>query len=136
MTLYPAIERETFVLAKLEMARRAMAEAQSLPEVKQIRDMAEALRQYVKQPSDSLDIQNQAAEIKLRAERRAGELLAASTMHGGDRKSSAYDRHLKLRDIGIEHHQSQRWQQIAALPEPTFETYIADALHADISTQV
>jgi hypothetical protein len=64
--------------------------------------------------------------LKLRAERRVGALLAETEMHGGERKSSAHNRHLKLQDIGIDHHQSSRWQQIATLPETTFEAYITE----------
>jgi hypothetical protein len=52
-------------------------QAKTLDDVLQIRDQAEALRVYVKAASDSLEAANAAAEIKLRAERKAGEMLAA-----------------------------------------------------------
>ena len=51
--------------------------ASKVDEVKDIRDKAEALRQYARQAGESLESKNAIAEIKLRAERRAGELLGA-----------------------------------------------------------
>lgn len=56
-------------LAKLSKARKLLAECQTLDDAKSIRDQAEAVRVYCKQQADSLDAQNYAAEIKLRAER-------------------------------------------------------------------
>jgi hypothetical protein len=64
-------------------AREPLAQAKSLDEVKSIRDKAEALRVYIKQAGESLAMQNWGAEIKLRAERRAGELLGAMDRHKG-----------------------------------------------------
>lgn len=57
-------------------------------------------------------MQNHAAEIKIRAERRAGEMLSVNPdIHpGGDRKSSLHDERMKLSDLGISETQSHRWQ--------------------------
>lgn len=54
--------------------------------MKLIRDKAEALRQYIRQQKGSLEMQNQCAEIKLRAERRAGEMLAQDIPHESGRR--------------------------------------------------
>ena len=54
--------------------RAALEKARTVDEVKDIRNRAEALRVYLKQAAD-VDMQNWAAEIRIRAERRAGELL-------------------------------------------------------------
>ena len=54
-----------------------------------------------------------AAEIKIRAERRAGELLADTDEfgeHGGDRKSSA---RVSLENLSITRKQSSQWQVMA-----------------------
>lgn len=59
-------------LTRYEAAKQALMEARSIDEVKDVRDKAEALRLYMKQAGESLEMQNAVAEIKLRAERRAG----------------------------------------------------------------
>jgi hypothetical protein len=57
-------------LAALGQASRMLVEAKSLEEIKSIRDKAEAARAYVKAAKLGLEVQNRAAEVKLRAERR------------------------------------------------------------------
>lgn len=129
----------TTALIKFEAAKRALAEARTIDEVKQIRDKAEALRLYVKQQGDSLEMQNDIAEIKLRAERRAGELLAemekakgnAGTMAGRDSSGGFILKPPEgdaptLADLGISKSQSHRWQIEASLPEEIFEQYVAE----------
>ena len=62
---------------RLETARRLLAEVRSVDDARAIRDVAEAARIYARQARLGLEAQNDAAEIKLRAERKLGELLAA-----------------------------------------------------------
>lgn len=74
---------------------------------------------------------NDAAELKLRAERRAGEMLATMEKNKGGRPPETEDivsavSAPRLADIGIEQKQSQRWQKIASLPEQEFEQHICD----------
>lgn len=59
-------------LMHFNKARQELELAKEIDEVKDIRDKAEALRVYIKQAGHSLDMQNQCAEIKIRAERKAG----------------------------------------------------------------
>jgi hypothetical protein len=117
-------------LALLDQAGQALAEAQSFDQIKDIRDKAEAVRKYAQSASLGLDIQNRAAEVKLRAERQAGKLLAQMTLRGGDRRSKNHHERLKLDDIGISRNQSTRWQIQARVPEKVFREHIRETCQA------
>ncbi len=122
------IEQETSIetksLALLSQAHHAIAEARSLDELKGIRDKAEAARKYAQAAGLGLEIQNYAAEVKLRAERRAGSLLAKLKLHGGDRRDETSNDRLTLEDVGVTKDQSSRWQLTAAVPEKEFDRYV------------
>jgi hypothetical protein len=124
--------RNGSALVYFEEARTALARATRVEEVKGVRDKAEALRHYFRQAGESLVMQNQCAEIKIRAERRAGELLAERPTHVGGRpaENPSHDARgfasSKLADLGINYSQSSRWQTLANLPEETVERYIAE----------
>lgn len=78
------------IAAHVEAMRRAYGEiesARTIDEVKDIRDRAEAMRQYAKAAGYSRDITNMCAEIKIRAERKAGTLLAEMPKHPAGRPS-------------------------------------------------
>ena len=84
----------------------------------------------VRQQGESLTMQNQCAEIKLRAERRGGGLLKDREKHPGGRPAQnlSDDRTglPTLPDLGITRNQSSSWQKIAAMPERDFERHIAE----------
>jgi len=119
-------------LIKWDRARTAIAEAKKIDEVKEIRDKMEALRAYAKQTRESLEVQNDIAEIKIRAERRMGEMIKETDLNEGGRpeKNPLDDqsgfRKPKLSDLGISHFQSHSCQRIADVPEDKFEQHIAE----------
>jgi hypothetical protein len=116
----------TFALVRYDAARKALAAAHRVDEVKHIHDKATALLAYAKQAGD-FELQNKAAEIRLFAERRAGELL--SDMHAtGQRQAKERGRPTKvsspttLPKLGITRDQSSKWQRMAKLiDDATFE---------------
>jgi hypothetical protein len=117
------------VLSRFEAAKRALAEARGIDEVKQVRDQAEALRLYIRQRGDSLEMQNAVAEIKLRAERRAGELLASMEKNKGARGMGVPSHDATaptLGELGISRSQSSRWQREAGVEPDDFERFLEE----------
>lgn len=113
-------------LAALRNAHTMLERASSLDEVKELRDQAEALRTYCEAAGMGLVMQNECAELKLRAERKAGEMLAALP-----KKANQHVAGDTLSQAGIARHQSSRWQRIASLPEGEFDAYIAETVTAN-----
>jgi hypothetical protein len=114
-------------LALLDRVSRLLDEATSFEAIKSLRDRAEAVRKLAKMGNCCLEVLNRAAELKLRAERKAGEILRSLKLRGGDRRSKGHRVHLKLDDLGISRQESKRWQCIASLPEEVFRQYIRTA---------
>lgn len=116
-------------LAKVSEARRALASAQTLEDVLGIRDQAKALEACLKIVGESLEAANDAAEVKLRAERKAGEMLAGMGDARGRNQHTKQDTDIvsgsSLKEIGVSEQQSSRWQREAAVDEETFEGYLA-----------
>jgi hypothetical protein len=81
----------------------------------------------------SLEDQNKATTVKIRAERRLGNELSAlqKAKGGGDRRSD-HRSHVAtgglptLADLGIKKAQSARWQAVASVPEDDFERYVVE----------
>ncbi len=120
-------------LVKYDAACRAIAEARSVDELKPIRNSAAALRAYARQAKNR-DLEIDAMEIRVRAERRVGELMAKQAdsgglKRGGDRKSKVAIGPLKpitLDEVGIDKHLAHRARELVRLDEQTFEHELRD----------
>jgi hypothetical protein len=137
------IESREALYVELATARKALAEAETLPEIKTLIDKADVLRHAAKRAKLSLEAQNDWAEYKLDAERTAGQMIKAMEPKRGPRpdnssstsrnNSSSTSRNSappRLSDLGISHNQSSTWQQLADLPDEEFDAYKAEARSA------
>lgn len=117
-------------LIKFDAAIHAIEIAKSIDEVKAIRDKAKACEVYAKQIGISLEGQNSLAEIRLRAERKAGAMLKEMDRYRNiDNlpnipKSHDVTSGPTLKDMEITPMQSSRWQQEARIDDEVFEDYI------------
>lgn len=128
-------------LAIYERMCSAIAECVRVDEAKDIRDKALALEAYYRQ-ARNLDAEREAANIRLRAERRVGELLkdlARLQGHRSDLETSPSDREKfvplseqarckgpspysqALSDQGISTQAASRYQTLANIPKADFE---------------
>lgn len=128
-------------LVLLSKAEKAIAEAKTLDEVKDIVDRAAAVKAYAKKAQLGQKIVVEAAAIKLRAERRLGEMMQSINLANsapGNQYTGPLATHtlgvsppIFLRDLGITKSDSARSQKIAKLPRETFERYIAENVDAN-----
>jgi len=116
-------------MSRYDTASRALAEAKDLTEVKDIADRATALKEYARRAKDR-DLEVNAAELRIRAERRLGEMLAASPRHppGPTPKIGAAEEPIspKLKELGIDKKLSARAQKLAVFDESAFGERLSD----------
>lgn len=115
-----------------ETARAALADARSVDEVKDIHDKAAAMTAYARMANDT-QLQADASELRLRAERRLGVMIGAEKATGRLRTGPAaigQDRgpiaRVKLADVGIDKNLSARSQKVAGIGEQAFEAVVAN----------
>ena len=118
-------------LTKYDAARYALSVAVEVDEVKDIRDKAEAMAAYARQAKDT-ELVQWATEIKVRAERRAGQMLAEMPKAKGGNPNLPTSNTMvpvekTLSDIGITKNESSRWQKLAAVTDTQFEEAVASA---------
>lgn len=117
-------------LIRYEAMCSAIAAAAAVDEVKDIRDKAVAFAHYARQ-ARNLEAERKCVEIRIRAERRAGELLKQMEKakgSSGNQHTGPLDRHegpKTLSDLGVSYDQSASWQRLANVPEEIFETALS-----------
>lgn len=111
-------------LVKYNAARTALAEAHAIDEVKDIRNKAEAMAAYARQAKDT-DMISWVTEIKVRAERRAGQMLAE--MNIPKHRPAEVSKAPTLPEMGISRDQSSRWQKLASVSDEKFEQAVSAA---------
>lgn len=121
-------ERQAALVAQ---AREWLAEARDIPHIEHLRAQAATLETYAKTVKASAEAITAATEIRLRAERRIGELLREEPKHAGGRPAETGQRLRpvspepeRLADKGLTKTESSSYQRLAAVPAEQFEEAI------------
>jgi len=132
----PATAEVDGVLARLTKCCALLAECRTAEDAKKVSALADAAQVYAQRVGASREVVNQAAEYKLRAERRLGEILAATEKAKAGRPKIGSDGEPisrsapTLADAGISKKLGSRAQKLAAVPPEVFEAKIAEAKEA------
>lgn len=120
-------------LANYDNMIKSIATTYSMDEVKEIHDKVRAAEIYAQQ-AKNIEAERLCCEIRLRAERRAGQLLSIiekAKASPGNQYTGKMDRACDttgpktLADMGISKEQSHSWQRLAAVPEEDFEAALS-----------
>ena len=142
-------------LALISDARRALAEAATLPDIRRVMEAAsvaaDAGRRAAKLARardlaadvvrDAEAAANDAAAVRIEAQAKAGELLKQMAERGeraraGDADGRRQRPSPTLGDLGVTKSESSRWQHVAAVPADTRQQYVEETKAAgeEIST--
>lgn len=133
-------------LVRYDAMIHAITECHRVDEVKDLRDKAMALEMYARQAKNK-DAERKASDVRLRAERRTGELLKELARdQGGDRRSEARsmsnDATLKspyaaaLDSAGLTRQTAHRYQALADVPKPVFDEALRDPERKPTTTRI
>jgi hypothetical protein len=122
---------DTGSLIVFEHARRAIADAETVEQVNKILALATGLAAAARQATDR-EMEAEAAVLKLEAERKLGQLMAAQkeaigfNKGGGDQRSEHRDSKKPggpptLAEAGIDKNLADKARKAAAMPETAFE---------------
>jgi protein gp37 len=129
-----------FALTRYDAACRAVAEAKTVDEVKNIRDTAIAMKAYARQAKNR-EMESDAVGIRMRAERRVGQLMNGQkktvglATGGGGRDSTGVrktpvDAKPTLAEAGIDKNLAKNARKLARLDAKTFEQVVSDTQEA------
>ena len=116
-------------LAVVDAFRTAIDKINDPWQLKSAIGYAAAVRRALQLRGAARGAQHAWAEIKLRAERKIGAMLASVDLDKGGRPSTKTDNvrlSVRLSDLNIHPMQSSRWKREASVPEEEFEAWIAN----------
>ena len=120
-------------LTKYDEMVRAIAAAYDIDEVKGIHDQAVALEHYARQ-AKNVDAERKACEIRLRAERRVGQITRKMEKSKGGRPAKEtrgaaprVSKKAQLKAAGVTVDQAKQWERLAAVPDELFEGALISA---------
>ena len=129
-------------LVRYDAMVSAIAECHRVDEVKDLANKAQALALYARQ-AQNVDAERKATAVRLRAERRAGELFkelerssggyapnAAATVAGASEYREALER------TQTSERTAQRWQELATVPKEVFEKHLGEPLAIPTASRI
>ena len=122
--------RQLDPVALLESAERAIEQASTIPEAKQVLDQVQTIRDHSKRLRLERGLQNLVAACAIKTQRKLGAMLAEMPMPHGRPGKRSHDVTL-LSDVGISKMQSYRWQLIAGIPERDFQAFVDDGIESE-----
>jgi hypothetical protein len=126
LTILP-VETPSGVMALLERTRADLQSVEDPREAALFVVRTEAIQYLAEKAKAGHELQNQAAELALRAKRRAGELLASLPKNlGGRGTGNSVLPVPTLDELGIGKIDSSRWQAVASVPGKRFEQHLAE----------
>lgn len=120
-------------LVRYDAMLLAIEQCHKIDEIKELHDKSLALELYAKVAMNT-DAERKAVEIRIRAERRAGELMKTMGRSicggaGGDVHAALAgtpsDYRQTIDRAGIPPRTAQRWQELAEVPKERFESHLA-----------
>ncbi len=121
-------------IQNLEQARVLLEAASSPQQAKQVVKYADAVRFVAEKTRAGLEVQNQAAELKIDAQRKGGEMLSRINFdRGGNAKALSRlsgSTGTRLDELGVTKYESATWQQVAQIPEQEYELFKAQVMTA------
>jgi hypothetical protein len=136
--VFPIAVAPAGILHRYDAACMAVANARTVDEVQEIASRAEALRAYARQARNR-QLEIDAAEIRIRADRRVGELMSGQAHTVGKAKGHRFagglttnppaDGPPTLAEAGIDKNQAHRSRSLAAMPKEKFEELLDEKRH-------
>lgn len=130
--LAPILNRQ-MILAKI-------AETRTVDEALDMLSTVTSMQVYLKAEKHDAEIQNQVAEMKVRTQRKIGQLIKQGQESGEIAGPGDYDRKQMYQadtfapktyeEIGIERMQAHRFKAIAEIPEDVFDSEIKETIEA------
>jgi hypothetical protein len=127
-------EAEKFItgtLALIDTIGRHVDTIRTLPELAALRDRADAQTEILKLARESLETRNFAAQLKIRIERRIGQILAENSPRGGDRRSNGRKRPDE-KTPEISERNVKRCRKLAGIPEGELIAYFHDVTESGL----
>lgn len=120
----------SLTLSRLANARSQLALAHTLEDVMHIRDIAKATEVYLRAAHEAGEAANDAAEVRILAEHKAGGILRdmrenkQRVSSGGDYTNGASSHDVtKLETLGVSRMESHRWQRLSDIDPKIIEAY-------------